>query len=224
MPAAAVASLTPAIAGISGTSVGASGETASDIGDPAVRARQRSVSPLAACGERWAAQNHHASPRRKPGPITTGLVFAKLINPRALSIDHAVRVPARAEPVIGPRFARTRWLGRDDQILLLRRRRHLGVFGCVGRGGGRRRRRVGGLVHALDLGALAELGDIIGLRLARHISFNLALDLIELRRLAVALLLDLDDVPAKLRLHGVGNLAWLELEGGLGKLRHHLVL
>src|SRR5690348_8308071 len=34
MPAAAVASFTPAIAGISGTSVGASGETEVDIGAP----------------------------------------------------------------------------------------------------------------------------------------------------------------------------------------------
>ena len=35
MPAAAVASLTPAIAGISGTLVGASGETADDMASPA---------------------------------------------------------------------------------------------------------------------------------------------------------------------------------------------
>jgi 4-oxalocrotonate tautomerase len=28
--------------------------------------------------------------------------------------DRDIWVPALAEPVIGPRFARTRWLGRDD--------------------------------------------------------------------------------------------------------------
>jgi hypothetical protein len=43
-----------------------------------------------------------SSPRRR-GPIR-----------RALSIDCRVWVPALAEFVIGPRFARTRWLGLDD--------------------------------------------------------------------------------------------------------------
>ncbi len=90
---------------------------------------------------------------------------------------------------------------------------------------GLRRLRVGsGLVHALDLGAFAQLGDVVGLRLARHIGLDLALDLVEIGRLAVALFLDLDDVPAELRLHGIGDLARLQRERDGGEFRHHLVL
>src|SRR5947208_16341913 len=49
------------------------------------------------------------------------------------------------------------------------------------------RRRLRGLVHALDLGGLAQFRDVVGLRLARHIGFDLALDLVERGRLAAAL-------------------------------------
>src|SRR5258708_35841699 len=45
MPAAAVASFTPAIAGMSGISVGASGEMAVDMGASGFEQRKRSVSP-----------------------------------------------------------------------------------------------------------------------------------------------------------------------------------
>src|SRR6202049_2654361 len=102
---------------------------------------------------------------------------------------------------------------RERRLLL--RRRHLGVLGRrVGLGRIRLRRRVGsGLVHALDFGVRAQFCDIIGLRLARHIGLDLGLDLVEIRRLAVALFLDLDDVPAELRFHRIGDLARLEREG-----------
>ena len=62
------------------------------------------------------------------------------------------------------------------------------------------------------------------MRLAGHVLFDLRLHLIELGRLAVALFLDLDDVPAELRLHRIGNLAGLERERDLGEFRHHLFL
>src|SRR5665647_1577659 len=99
MPAAAVASLTPAIAGISGTSVGASGETADDMGQ------------------------FQRDGRDKPGHDVGNYYL----------------------------------LGRSDSEFLLLRRRHLGVggFGRVRLGVGLRRVG-GGLVHALDLGALAQ--------------------------------------------------------------------
>src|SRR5207302_81047 len=61
-------------------------------------------------------------------------------------------------------------------------------------------------------------------RLARHIGLDLRLDLLEVGGLAGALFLDLDDVPAELRLHGVGDLAGLEREGDGGEFRHHLFL
>ena len=36
---------------------------------------------------------------------------------------HGVWIPGLAEPVIGPRFARTRWLARDDREFAVIRRR-----------------------------------------------------------------------------------------------------
>ena len=69
-----------------------------------------------------------------------------------------------------------------------------------------------------------SLLDEVGLRLARHIGFNLRLHLLEVRRLALALVLDLDDMPAELALHRIGNLACLEFERDLRELRHHLLL
>src|SRR5215469_18940155 len=67
--------------------------------------------------------------------------------------------------------------------------------------------RLGRIVEALDLGALAQLGDEVGLRLARQIGLDLVLHLFEFRRLLDALVLDLDDVPAELRLHRIGELS-----------------
>ena len=59
------------------------------------------------------------------------------------------------------------------------------------------------------------MGDVI---------FDLRLDLFEGRRRLGALVLDLDDVPAELGLHRIGNLALVELECDLGEFRHHLLL
>src|SRR5262249_56027435 len=69
------------------------------------------------------------------------------------------------------------------------------------------------LVEPLDLGALAQLGNEVGLCLARQIGFDLVLHLLEFRRLPGALVFDLDDVPAELRLHRVRKLPWIHLEG-----------
>src|SRR5215475_12547695 len=186
MPASAVARRTPASSGMSGTLVGASGETEEDMMASGNRREALNIISPRWRGEVGWRRNEKAGPgdRSRPGSQKLHTISARL---------------------------------------LLRRRRHLGVLGRVG-GLGSAGRRVGGLVHALDLGALAQLADIVGLRLARDIGLDLGLDLIELRRLAVALFLDLDDVPAELRLHGVGNLAGLERESDRGKLRHHLLL
>src|ERR1700722_1118956 len=103
---------------------------------------------------------------------------------------------------------------------LLLRRCHLGIgrLHCIPL------RRFGGLVHALDLGGFTQLRHVIGLGLAGHIGLDLGLDLLEVGCLAVALFLDLDDVPAELRFHRVGNLAGLKRERDVGEFRHHLIL
>jgi len=52
-------------------------------------------------------------PRERGDPYAVPLVcrsVAIVVN----SLAPVVMVPARAEPVIGRRFAPTRWLGRDD--------------------------------------------------------------------------------------------------------------
>src|ERR1700760_4845658 len=64
---------------------------------------------------------------------------------------------------------------------LLGGRRHLRIGRLWGVGS----RRIGSLVHALDLCRLAKLGDVFGLRLAGHIGFDLRLDLREVGSLAV---------------------------------------
>src|ERR1700760_1894179 len=62
-----------------------------------------------------AAVNASMSSLRKHGPITTGGRHCAKWSPRRVYNKHLwLWVPARAEPVTGPRFARTRWLGRDD--------------------------------------------------------------------------------------------------------------
>src|SRR5256885_15714692 len=87
-----------------------------------------------------------------------------------------------------------------DPLFLLRRAR------C------RNRRRLGRRVDALDLRLRAQFVDQIRLRAARQEIFQLVAHLVELRNRPVALLLDLDDVPAELRLHRIGELAGVELE------------
>src|SRR5262249_54277177 len=79
------------------------------------------------------------------------------------------------------------------------------------------------LVEALDLGVCAQLGHEIDLRLAHRELLDLVAHGVECRRLALALVLDLEHVPAELRLDGVGDLALVEPEGHLGEFRHHLL-
>src|SRR5712691_8262735 len=193
MPAAAVASRTPAIAGMAETSVGASGETAVDMRLPAIRAKGSALYHLRCDGGRGRVHTTRRRPRGKRGPITTGLGCW-----------------ARSWPCTRQGASRGMSPGsRPGRRPLLLRGRHLGVLGGVRLGvvfrGGLFR-----LVRALDLGGLAELADIIRLRLARHIGFDLGLHLLEIRRLALAFFLDLDDVPAELRLDRIGHLAGFE--------------
>src|SRR6266849_10496239 len=188
MPAAAVASRTPAIAGISGTSVGASGETASDMRGALIDKETVMAGSIPASYVSVPVNEGHKTcvPGTKAG--------------------HYVRI-----------------LKTIYEVDLLLRRRHLRILGGI-RLGVSLGRRLFRLVQALDLGGFAELADIVGLRLARYIGFDLALHLLEVRGLALALLLDLDDVPAELRLDRVGDLAGLEREGRGREFRHHLVL
>src|SRR5258707_8032457 len=83
--------------------------------------------------------------------------------------------------------------------------------------------RLGGLVEALDLGVGAQLGDEIHLRLAGCELFDFAADLVERRRLARALVLDLEYMPAELGLDRARDLAFFQLESDLREFRHHLV-
>src|SRR6266540_7508884 len=133
MPAAAVASFTPAIAGISGTSVGASGEMVVDMRAPSSTRFNRSRT--------WAGH-----PR-----LEVRSTRSQTWNGRALRPGHDDGRYYRSER-------------SNSDFLLLRRGRHLGIRGLwgVGLGGFRR------LVHALDLGGFAKLGDVFGLGLPRH--------------------------------------------------------
>src|ERR1700690_3459927 len=80
------------------------------------------------------------------------------------------------------------------------------------------------LGQTLDLGALTRLGDEVLVRLLHQHGLDAILHRIEGRRLALALVLDLDDVPAELALHRIGNLALVELEGGFAEFGNDLVL
>src|SRR5262249_57006072 len=93
------------------------------------------------------------------------------------------------------RASRSRSACANSSILLLGR----------GRWRGRGRRALG--VRALDLRTLAELGNGLGLGPAHHVGLDLVLDLLERRNRAVALVLDLDHVPAELRLDRIRQLA-----------------
>src|SRR5262249_49710303 len=52
------------------------------------------------------------------GPTLVGTNGEGLCPRPSLTCRPRERVPALAEPVIGPRFARTRWLGRDDSAII----------------------------------------------------------------------------------------------------------
>ena len=83
---------------------------------------------------------------------------------------------------------------------------------------------LGRLIHAFDLGLGAQFGHQLSLRLANHEILDLRLYFLELGRLLHALVFDFDHVPTELGFHRVGDLPVLQLEGGLGEFRHHLVL
>src|SRR5262249_21254788 len=85
-------------------------------------------------------------------------------------------------------------------------------------------RLVGGRIEALDLCRFAQVVDKIGLRAACDVILQLTFDLIICRRRPDALVFDFDDVPAKLRLDRIRDLALIELESGFGEFRHHLIL
>ena len=98
-----------------------------------------------------------------------------------------------------------------------------GFLARIGRLGFRRQRLAVG-VEELDLGGAVELSDRLALRLLGDIARGLVLDLLEGREGLGSHAFDLDDVPTELRLHRIGNLAFLQLEGGFGEFRHHAVL
>src|SRR5438105_4589175 len=83
--------------------------------------------------------------------------------------------------------------------------------------------RLGRLVQALDLGVGAQLGHVIDLCLAGRELLDFPAHLLERRRRAHALVLDLEHMPAELSLDRVGDLALLQPECDFGKFRHHLV-
>ena len=80
------------------------------------------------------------------------------------------------------------------------------------------------LVEALDGRRFAQILDQFGLRLVGDEILDLAVHFVEGRRRLGALILDLDDVPAELRMDRIGNLSLVELERGFGEFGHHLVL
>ena len=93
----------------------------------------------------------------------------------------------------------------------------------IGRLGlGRQRLAVG--VEELDLRRAMQLRDRVALRLLGDIARRLVLDLLEGREALGARILDLDDVPAELRLDRLGHFALLQLERRFGEFRHHAVL
>src|SRR6185437_12851694 len=76
-------------------------------------------------------------------------------------------------------------------------------------------------IDYLDLRSAAQAGHNLLRLLLHELSHDRFLDLIETRQWLVALLLDLDDVPAELSLHRIGDLADLERKGGiLERLQH----
>ena len=85
-------------------------------------------------------------------------------------------------------------------------------------------RLAGGLVEALDRCRFAQAVDKLGLRAAGDVVLQLAFDLIICRRRLGALVFDLDNVPAELRLDRIRNLALVDLECCLSDFRHLLIL
>src|SRR5262249_27374481 len=72
-------------------------------------------------------------------------------------------------------------------------------------------------VDMLDLGALPQLGDDVGLGPADHEGLDLVLHLVVGRNGTIPHVVDPDHVPAELGLHRFRELSLVELEGGLGE-------
>src|ERR1700749_1700516 len=107
MPAAAVASFTPAMSGMAGAAVGASGETEVDMGFPAVREQEAALCII------FVGSRGEAGPKmRKPG---------EECHPASLFVWSAPD-PIRRDPG----FASSTRPGMTSSVL--RRRRHLGHF------------------------------------------------------------------------------------------------
>jgi hypothetical protein len=70
-------------------------------------------------------------------------------------------------------------------------------------------------LHLLD----TQIRHVGALRLLDHVTGDLILHLVKRRKLFLALVEDLDDVPAEWRFHRVGDLADLEPEGFIGEFR-----
>ena len=123
------------------------------------------------------------------------------------------------------RFLRHPLLIEQRQHLRRQRLHRLGrqlvaAFRLLLRRRGRIERRVGcrRLVEALDGRRLAQVFHHLRLRAVGDIILDLRLDLFEGRRWPGPLVLDLDDVPAELGLHRVGQLPLAELERHLGRI------
>src|ERR1700748_2481217 len=114
MPAAAVASLTPAISGMAGTSVGASGETEGDMGFPAGRAKGSALYHL-----RWRAGRGQCPHK----PVVPANAVTHKHRGFVVERDAATACPSPQPVVMGPGFR------RGNTELLLRRRRHLAIGG-----------------------------------------------------------------------------------------------
>src|SRR5260370_28697188 len=77
MPAAAVASFTPESSGMSGISVGASGETADDMRTSGFEAKEALlITSIVRVGEGVQCVHHSSSPRKR-GPITTVVQYLR---------------------------------------------------------------------------------------------------------------------------------------------------
>src|SRR6185312_12855153 len=157
MPACAVARRTPAISGMSGTSLGARGDTAEDIEACHRRACPGDPDWLATC-----LQNGNGRDKSRPSRIVS--IYGSI-----LFLCRIGRLGWRC---------RTGWRGR---------------FGIGLR-----------LVLLLDLRLGAQLGDQVRLGFAGDELLELRLHVGKGRRLLLALVLELDDVPAELGMHRFG--------------------
>ena len=76
----------------------------------------------------------------------------------------------------------------------------------------------------LNLGALAQTGDLFALRFFQRIACHLIPNSLKGRKRLFPLFQQFDHMPAKLALHRLGDLTDIELESSLAKFRHHTIL